>query len=97
MTPSEERGRYAIAGVQGSSAQSVGPDGQPKRQLFDFGSTNDKRSRDRRRKKVQRLHLPNSSQPIASTHLTIVHVFRKVGRRGMQRQQLLRGQYCRHQ
>ncbi|GAB5588189.1 hypothetical protein Unana1_03089 [Umbelopsis nana] len=51
MTPSEERGRYAIAGVQGSSAQSVGPDGQPKRQLFDFGSTNDKRSRDRRRKK----------------------------------------------
>jgi len=51
MTPSEERGRYAIAGVQGYSAQSVGPDGQPKRQLFDFGSTNDKRSRDRRRKK----------------------------------------------
>jgi hypothetical protein len=51
--PSEERGRYAIAGVPGTSLQSVGPDGQPKRQLFDFGATtNEKRSRDRRRKKV---------------------------------------------
>ncbi|KAI8577783.1 hypothetical protein K450DRAFT_249978 [Umbelopsis ramanniana AG] len=49
--PSEERGRYAIAGVPGASLQSVGPDGQPKRQLFDFGATNEKRSRDRRRKK----------------------------------------------
>ncbi|CAO3691246.1 unnamed protein product [Umbelopsis ramanniana] len=49
--PSEERGRYAIAGVPGTSLQSVGPDGQPKRQLFDFGATNEKRSRERRRKK----------------------------------------------
>ncbi|KAI9284060.1 hypothetical protein BC943DRAFT_326933 [Umbelopsis sp. AD052] len=49
--PSEERGRYAIAGVPGASLQSVGLDGQPKRQLFDFGATNEKRSRDRRRKK----------------------------------------------
>ncbi|CAO3677308.1 unnamed protein product [Umbelopsis vinacea] len=48
---SEERGRYAIAGIQGSTPQSLGPDGQPKRQLFDFGATNDKRSRDCRRKK----------------------------------------------
>jgi hypothetical protein len=52
MMSSEERGRYAIAGIQGSTPQSLGPDGQPKRQLFDFGATNDKRSRDRRRKKV---------------------------------------------
>lgn len=50
--PSEERGRYAIAGVSGTSLHSIGPDGQPKRQLFDFGATNEKRSRDRRRKKV---------------------------------------------
>ncbi|KAH8554431.1 hypothetical protein BGW37DRAFT_484814 [Umbelopsis sp. PMI_123] len=49
--PSEERGRYAIAGIPSTALQSVGPDGQPKRQLFDFGATNEKRSRDRRRKK----------------------------------------------
>lgn len=48
--PTEERERHTLVG---SHSQASGSEAQPKRQLFDFGAVNDKRTRDRRRKKVR--------------------------------------------
>ncbi|KAG2178741.1 hypothetical protein INT43_001587 [Umbelopsis isabellina] len=48
MMPSEERERHTLVG---SHSQATGSEAQPKRQLFDFGAVNEKRTRDRRRKK----------------------------------------------